>query len=272
VLRPGAAALDLTAIVEHFTEHGYARLGSVVTAPFLDALRARADEIMLGRVVYPGMFFQHDSETGRREDLKLKLGYVGPSLEYRKIEKLERDDLYHALLSNPLFERVTRALIGADVAIYRAVLFTKGRSGGSPIPWHQDGGDFWGLDRDPSLQVWTAIDDATRESGCVEVIPGSHRSGLATPLGGMIPDPVLATRGNVSKAVALEARAGEVILIHNYLWHRSGRNASGAPRRAFTVCYMDAATRCRRKKHAPRQFVRVFSGQLPSGARSHSAP
>ena len=30
------------------------------------------------------------------------------------------------------------------------------------------------------------------------------------------------------------------------------------PRRAFSVCYMSADTRCTRKKRAPRQFFRVF--------------
>ena len=32
----------------------------------------------------------------------------------------------------------------------------------------------------------------------------------------------------------------------------------GKPRRAFSVCYMDSATQCRRKKRAPREFVRVW--------------
>jgi ectoine hydroxylase-related dioxygenase (phytanoyl-CoA dioxygenase family) len=54
------------------------------------------------------------------------------------------------------------------------------------------------------------------------------------------------------------ARAGEVLLIHNHLWHRSGRNLTGHPRRAFTAAYMDARTRCVRKKRAPRSFLQIF--------------
>ncbi len=60
------------------------------------------------------------------------------------------------------------------------------------LPWHQDGGRFWGLDRDPILQIWTALDDAPVAAGCVEVLPGSHRDGLATPLGGLVPAPLAA--------------------------------------------------------------------------------
>ena len=36
--------------------------------------------------------------------------------------------------------------------------------------------------------------------------------------------------------------AGEVALFHNFLLHASDVNRSNAPRRAFSVCYMDAAT------------------------------
>jgi hypothetical protein len=35
-------------------------------------------------------------------------------------------------------------------------------------------------------------------------------------------------------------------------------NETATPRRAFTVCFMSAETRCLRTKRAPRSFVRVF--------------
>jgi hypothetical protein len=244
--------------VSHWREHGWARLGVVAGDETCSLLRARADDIMLGRVVYEGMFFQADSTTGRYEDLAFGRGWEGPSLSYRKIEKLEVDPLFRAWLSSEIFERVARAVIGPDVALYRATLFTKSARGGTDLPWHQDGGDFWGLDRDPELQIWTALDEVPIESGCVEVVDGSHRAGLATPLGGTIPLRVLQEARPEDHALAVPARAGEVLLIHNHLWHRSGRNTTGRPRRAFTVSYMDARTRCVRKKRAPRSFVPAF--------------
>jgi phytanoyl-CoA hydroxylase len=244
---------------DHFRAHGWARLGVVASEDELARLRARADDIMLGRVVHEGLFFQHDAETGRYEDLDFGRGWVGPSLSYRKIEKLERDPVFRDWVENPKLEPVVRALVGDEVALYRATLFTKGAGGGTDLPWHQDGGSFWGLDRDPELQIWTALDDAPVEAGCVEVLDASHLGGLASPLGGVVkPEAVLRERADERK-IALPARAGEVLLIHNHLWHRSGVNATGRTRRAFTVSYMPASTRCLRKKRAPRQFVRVFA-------------
>ena len=40
----------------------------------------------------------------------------------------------------------------------------------------------------------------------------------------------------------LEVEAGHAVLLHNWLIHRSGVNPTPAPRRAFTVCYMDGRT------------------------------
>ncbi|MEZ4299668.1 MAG: phytanoyl-CoA dioxygenase family protein [Polyangiaceae bacterium] len=263
--------LDIEPILARYREDGYARVGRVFEEEALAGLRARAEAIMLGEVSYEGMFFQHDSTTGRYEDLEYKKGYVGPSLHYRKIEKLERDPLFLALIENPLFERIARAWIPGDIVIYRATLFNKPARGGTVLPWHQDGGSYWGLDRSPTLQIWTALDDAELGSGCLEVIPGTHKAGLATPLGGVIPDHVVATRDVARERVFLPARAGEVILIHNHLWHGSGVNTTVLPRRGLTVCYMSADTRCTRKKRAPRTFVPVFRG-AGGGQPDGSAP
>lgn len=250
--------VDVAAVLSHWREHGWARLGRVASDETLDLLRARADDIMLGRVVHDGMFFQADSTSGRYEDLAFGRGWEGPILSYRKLEKLELDSLFRAWLRNRLFERVALAVLGPEVTLYRATLFTKSAAGGTDLPWHQDGGDFWGLDRDAELQIWTALDDAPPEAGCVEVIDGSHRAGLATPLGGTIPERVRAAARAEERALPVFARAGEALLIHNHLWHRSGRNTTGQTRRAFTVAYLDGRTRCVRKRRTPRSFMRVF--------------
>lgn len=261
MLLPAAEQLDLAPALAHLAEHGYARLGRVLDEPGLQALRERAEDLMLGRVTYPGLFFQLDAETGRYEDAPIGLGWQGPSLAYRKLEKLEKDERFLRWLSNPLFERVARARIDGPVVLYRAILFNKGIPGGSDIPWHQDGGKLWGLSKDPHLQIWTALDDAPVDGGCLEVIPGSHIGGLVTPLGGVVPPDKVAAAHAAERAVALPAQAGEVVLVHNKLWHRSGRSQTGRRRLAFSVCYMSGATQCLRKKRAPRVFFPVFGAR-----------
>ena len=245
--------------VAHYRVHGWARLGKLCDERTLVGLRERADQIMTGQVTYDGLFFQHDSETGKYEDLSYGQGWKGPSLQYRKVEKLEKDPLYWAWLSNDVFRRVTSRIYGEkSVALYRAFLMNKHAGGGSNLPWHQDGGNFWGLDRDPVLQIWTTLDDAPAGGGCLEVVEGTHAAGLATQLGGVVPVDHVARAEADARALLLPVVAGEVILLHNHVWHRSGRSSTGKPRRALSVCYMDADTQCRRRKRAPRSFVRVW--------------
>ena len=126
LLTPHAERLPLDAALAHYAEHGYARLGKVLSADGLAWLRERAEDLMLGRVVYPGLFFQMDASTGRYEDAPIGLGWQGPSLDYRKLEKLEKDPRFCAWIESPLFERIASALIADEVVIYRAILFNKG--------------------------------------------------------------------------------------------------------------------------------------------------
>ena len=250
---------ELDDAVATYRREGYAHIPAVADDATMEALAARSNEIMHGRVSYDGLFFQLDSASGKYYDLKFGEGWEGPSDHYRKIEKLELDPLFRAWLENPVFERIVRRVIAGPISIYRAVLFSKAAHGGSDLPFHQDAGKFWGIDRDPELQIWTALDDAPVEAGCLEVFPRSHEGGLVTPIGGVVPAERVARSEAGTKTVPVPAKRGDVVLVHNYVWHRSGRNATDHPRRGFTVCYMSAATKCLRTKRTPRTFTRVFT-------------
>ena len=101
------------------------------------------------------------------------------------------------------------------------------------------------MDTDPLATVWTALDDATVEKGCVKVIPGSHRFGVINP---SHPAAHLTAEQakewcKPEKAVHIELKEGEAVLLHNWTLHASGVNSTRAPRRAFSVNYMLASTR-----------------------------
>ncbi len=82
MLDPKAHPVDIAATVVHFRAHGWARLGKVASDQWLECLRSRADDIMLGRVIHEGLFFQNDAESGRYEDLDLRtwLGRSGAAI------------------------------------------------------------------------------------------------------------------------------------------------------------------------------------------------
>lgn len=250
--------MSLEAALAHYRDHGWAPLGRVLDDVTLEGLRERALDLMLGRVAYPGLFFQLDAPSGEYRDAPLGLGWQGPSLAYRKLEKLELDERFRALVAHPALAPAVRALVPGEVRLYRAILFNKAASGGSEVPWHQDAGRLWGLSADPRVQLWTALDDAPEDGGCLEVVPGTQRLGLATPLGGLVPPEQVAREQADRRAVPLPVKAGETLLLDNLVWHRSGRTRTGRRRLGFSACYLPASTRCVRTRRAPRTFFRVF--------------
>ncbi|MEO6847557.1 MAG: phytanoyl-CoA dioxygenase family protein, partial [Chthoniobacterales bacterium] len=202
---------------------------------------------MLGkaRVNYDRMLMQLDSTTGAYEDAgPQSKGFKGATLDYRKIESLEYDPVFLKYLQDPVFEDICANIYGADanIGIFRGMFMNKPANKGTFLPWHQDRWTF--LDRDPKLTVWTAIDPATKENGCVQIIPKSHTHGLINPthLSGFLSKAQSAAICTEDRIVHLELEAGEVAILHNYLLHASDTNRSSQSRRAFSVCYMDAAT------------------------------
>jgi len=230
-----------------YDEQGYLKLGKLLSDDQLSALQQRIDNIMLGRadLDYTRMMMQLDTDTGRYEDMKAHTpGHKGATLGYRKIQDLELDPLFLEYLSRPIFREICRRVIGdgVPVACYRAMFMNKPARKGTFLPWHQD--RWRDLDRDPLITLWTALDPATIANGCVQIIPGSHRSLINPdhPYGFLTPE-LAAKHCPREKAVQLELAAGECVLLHNWLLHASDVNQTDIPRRAFSVCYMDAATR-----------------------------
>ncbi|MDE2125624.1 MAG: phytanoyl-CoA dioxygenase family protein [Armatimonadetes bacterium] len=246
-----------------FEEVGYLLLGAVASPAQLASLQNRIDAIMLGEMRYDGMYFQLDSDTGRYEDVGSGGGFAGPTLNYRKIEQLEKDPVFLAYMQRPEFREITQRVYGSEVSIYRAMFMNKPAQKGTVLPYHQDGGSQWGLTANPLITVWTALDDASRANGCMQVIPGSHKLGLLSERGHTITAQQEAELAPDDKSVYLEAREGEAILLHNWLLHRSGVNTISQSRRALSVCYMDAATRA--CGDSARSFPQLFgAGALGS--------
>ncbi|MBI5705674.1 MAG: phytanoyl-CoA dioxygenase family protein [Armatimonadetes bacterium] len=237
---------------EHFTEdqwreydrEGYLRLGKVLTDDELKGLQTRIDDIMLGKVRYRDMMMQLDLGGGYDNTAPQSKGWKGETLEYRKIEQLEKDPLFLAYMRKPLFRDLCAFIYGAHngIAAYRSMFMNKPARKGTVLPYHQDGGEIWKLDRDPLLTIWLALDPATIANGCVKVFPRTHRLGLLSKFGHTISDENLAKHCPEEKAVPIELEAGEAFIMHNWTIHGSDINNTDIPRRGFSVCFMDSRT------------------------------
>jgi ectoine hydroxylase-related dioxygenase (phytanoyl-CoA dioxygenase family) len=75
-------------------------------------------------------------------------------------------------------------------------------------PWHQD--RWQHIDRDPLLTVYTAIDPAGIENGCVQIIPRSHLAGVINPAhhSAFLTEEQAATCCPDDKVINLDLKAG----------------------------------------------------------------
>ncbi len=118
------------------------------------------------------------------------------------------------------------------------------RPGGAPFPWHQES-PYWayGAERlDKVVSVLTYLDEATKENGCLWVIPGSHKRGALQGLkdrgvlGALYTDVALIE----GEAFPVELPAGSVLWFHRDLVHGSQSNRSDRSRRVFVAAYQPA--------------------------------
>ncbi len=245
--------------LEAYQENGYVRLGRVVAKEQIDALCQRIDAIMLGDIHYENMLMQLCPSAGNDTLAHQTKEFKGSSLKYRKIQDLEQDPLFLAYLQHSLFADITQQIIGPQIAIFRAMFFNKPAAQGVVINWHQDGAGGWQLSIPPKITIWTALDATTVANGCLQIIPGSHKN-LLPKTGDLLDADERAQYAPDKKRLYLEMEPGEVVLLHNWTLHRSETNSTNQPRRAFSVCYIDAATR---QKTNGRSFPQIFPSYLP---------
>ncbi len=226
---------------EQFMEQGYLRLGKLLSSDELAAIQQRIDDIMLGKVRYENMRFQLDPRY-TRSDMTRTVGNQEATLNYRRIDDLEQDPLFLAYMQKPLVRQITRRYIGEDVAVFRSMFMNKPAERGTELVWHQDIGVGWKIDTNPIITVWTTFDAATVASGCMQIVPGSNNLGILNERH-FTSEEDQAKYTRDEDVMDLEAEAGEAILLHNFLLHRSGVNTTPSPRRAFSATYMDVATR-----------------------------
>src|SRR5262245_24613945 len=122
--------MELEPLLQQYREEGFVRLGRTTADAQLAALRAAAVDVMAGRPDPTLFFYQHDTRTGRYEDLEFGRGWQGPEAPYRKVEKLEREPRFRAFIEDPVFERIARAWYGTEITLYRAILMNKPARGG----------------------------------------------------------------------------------------------------------------------------------------------
>lgn len=150
------------------------------------------------------------------------------------------------------------AILAGEVYHYHSKMIMKEPKVGGAWTWHQDYG-YWyqnGVLYPDLCSVSIAVDAATKENGCLQVIAGSHRLGridhtLSGDQAGADMERVAALLER-EKVVYMEMNPGDGLFFHCNLLHRSDRNTSDHPRWSMICCYNAARNDPYKDSHHPR--------------------
>lgn len=149
-------------------------------------------------------------------------------------------------------------LLGGEVYHYHSKMVMKEPRIGGAWTWHQDYG-YWyqnGVLFPLLTSVFIAVDRATRENGCLQIIPHSHELGriehvLAGDQAGADNERVTEVL-KVLPLVYIEMEPGDTLFFHPNLLHRSDQNRSETPRWSMICCYNAARNNPYKESHHPR--------------------
>ena len=150
------------------------------------------------------------------------------------------------------------ALLGGEVYHYHSKMIMKEPKVGGAWAWHQDYG-YWyqnGVLFPLLTSASIAVDRATRENGCLQVLKGSHLAGRVDHvLTGEQAGADLERVNELAKRLELvyvEMEPGDVIFFDANLLHRSDQNRSEHPRWSMICCYNAARNDPYKEAHHPR--------------------
>ena len=168
------------------------------------------------------------------------------------------DDVFGALSRSRRVVDSMEQLLGGEVYHYHSKLMLKEPRVGGAWEWHQDYG-YWyqnGCLLPDMGSCMVALDSATRENGCLQVLRGSQRlgrleHGRAGKQAGADPERVAVALQRF-ELVHVELEPGSAILFHANLLHASGPNLSEQPRWSIICCYNTAHNDPYKDSHHPR--------------------
>ena len=152
-------------------------------------------------------------------------------------------DIWAAASVAPSVVNSVRMILGEEIAFFHGKVMLKEAGQGGAWEWHQDYG-YWynqGFAFPRMLSAFVALDAATKENGCLQVLRGSHLLGrlnhdkIGTQTG--IDPQRIAKLEPLFERVYVEMKPGSVLFFHSNLLHSSGPNESSRHRRSFIICY-----------------------------------
>jgi non-haem Fe2+, alpha-ketoglutarate-dependent halogenase len=152
------------------------------------------------------------------------------------------------LVRDPVILDAVEDLIGPDILVFHTTMWWKTKSSLNCVPWHQDG-TYFGLAPYEHVTAWVALSPSNTQTGCVRVIPRSHRDGQLAHADHRDPTLMLSRGQTVAQtideaqSVPMVLSPGEFSLHHTMAIHASDPNTGDDDRIGIGISYIPAHVR-----------------------------
>lgn len=226
--------------VEAFLRDGYLLIKKLMSQPEIDLLlqATRSDQALRANAMTVA------DTKGRSTNLTL-WNHAG-------------DDIYGMVSRSERIVNAMEQLLDDEVYHYHSKLSAKEPKVGGAWEWHQDYG-YWynnGCLFPNMASVFIALDPATRENGCLQLLRGSHLMGRIEhgkfgEQTGADPERVSAAMQRLEH-IYCEMDAGDALFFHGNTLHASDANLSEKPRWGLLCCYNSKGNDPYKDSHHPR--------------------
>jgi phytanoyl-CoA hydroxylase len=226
---------------EHFRVNGYLATNGLLTSDEVEQCKAALSDLAHRRTVWDKRvwsqeepYFAQGGQDARADD---------PELRLRKLAYfVHLEPRLQHVATHPRLRAIVDELIGPESRMIQDMALLKPPFRGSEKPWHQDAAYFDWTPLGGVVGTWIALDEATVENGCMQIIPGSHLQGPSAHF--HVRDCQLADqRVQVEQAVTIPLQPGGILFFLGLLHHGTPPNTTAARRRALQFHY--AAADCR---------------------------
>lgn len=202
-------------------------------------------------------FFEQDAfdaDGNLRQSKEDSLNKMGHAMH-------DLDPVFDAFSRTPELAAIVESLGYDDPVILQSMYIFKPPRIGGEVYCHQDS-TFLYTEPESCIGFWFALEDATLENGCMHFIPGGHKGPLKElhyrdSNGRMAFKTLDGTPWPENATVAVEVKAGSVVIFDGRAPHLSGANLSDKSRHAYTLHVID------RKSHYPAENWLQRSAALP---------
>ena len=214
-----------------------------------------ADDYFMGSADSIRCFFEEEAFDARGELQQAKalsINKIGHALH-------DLDPVFDAFSRGPALGQLAADVGLVNPQLWQSQYIFKQPGIGGEVRWHQDA-TFFETTPITVTTFWFALEDATLANGCLWVQPGGHTGPLrerfvtteADDTGGPVAmqklDPT--PWPDTATALALEVKAGALVVLHGLLPHYSAPNRSAHSRHAYTLHVTDG-----RSVYSPRNWL-----------------